>query len=550
MHTNMIIRKKGKQLWAIIGVCALGLYTTACDNGEFPGNENTTADIELRFAASISDSPSTRAAYGATVLTGEAFPNGTNILGMFITDKSGSPLATGSDDNMKSILTRTTGQDDVWEHTDKNDGALSLIAKHGDEIKITSYYPWVSGATATAVPFNLTGDMSAGKDLLYLSSPSGAQQVTDGSPVALTFSHAYCWVTVKLSRLTNDNMVSVKAVTLDNSYDNQDSSWRGIMNKGTVDPKTGDVLSGTLGPLTVTCDPAVNIPFEEPEGTPSEFNFLVPAFMSTDIKDFDLDVRVTTEENGVLKVLSFPLAKAHLNTDANGRYGFQKGMHNTYNIVYNNSKMILSLSDWTEVQINAPGMGQGTVGVTPVTLDFTTVGGFNETVLASGNHIYHTYLGEVAENNNGEYKDITFVQTESLFNVWQSVMQHEPACPKIMIAKNLAAGGAAIPWKDATTGTLTAKQACVEFRDGGYTDWRLPRIGELFSCVYSPIISDDKIKIHNNDLWSATEYDAVTAYSTSNYNSAVSWIFPAKTSKKETLYVRCVRDADKPKPVI
>lgn len=549
MYTNMIIRKKGNKLWAIVGVCVLGLYTTACDNGEFPGNENKTEDIELRFAASISDSPSTRAVHGAAVLTGEAFPNGTNTFGMFITDKTGSPLVTGSDDNMKSTLTRTSGQDDVWGHTDKNDGALSLIAKHGDEIKITGYYPWVSGATATAVPFDLTGDMSTGKDLLYLSSPSGAQQVIDGSPVALTFSHAYCWVTIKLSKLTSDNDVLVKAVTLDNSYDNQGSSWKGIMNTGTVNPKTGDVIDGTLGPLTVTCDPVISIPFEQPGGTPSEFNFLVPAFMSADIRNSDLVIRVTTEEGGVREVLSFPLAKAHLNAGADGKYGFQKGMHNTYKVVYNNSKMILSLSNWTEVQINAPAMGQGTVGETPVMIDYTTVAGLTETALVAGNHIYHTYLGEVAENNNGEYKDITIPPGSSLFSVFESAMKKEPVYPKIMIAINLAAGGAAIPWKDATTGVLTAKQACVEFRDGGYTDWRLPRIGELFACIYTAI-APASIRPHNNDLWSATEYDVATAYSTSNYDSSISWIFPAKTSKTETLYVRCVRDADKPKPVI
>ena len=128
-------------------------------------------------------------------------------------------------------------------------------------------------------------------------------------------------------------------------------------------------------------------------------------------------------------------------------------------------------------------------------------------------------------------------------------MQYEPVYRKIMIARNLAAGGGVVPWKDETTGVLTAKQACVEFRDGGYTDWRLPRIGELFACI-SNSIAPEAIRPHNNDLWSATEYDAVTAYSTSDYNSGAFWIFPAKTPKKETLYVRCVRDADKPKPVI
>lgn len=271
--------------------------------------------------------------------------------------------------------------------------------------------------------------------------------------------------------------------------------------------------------------------------------------MNKDIKDSDLVIQVTTEDaQGVPQVLSFPLAKVHLNT-VSDRYGFQKGMHNTYNIVYNNSKMILSLSNWTEVQIDAPKLGQGTEGETPVVIDYTSVSGFYANCLAAGNHIYHTFLGEVAENNNGAYRDITVDLDGQLFNVWQSVMQKEAVYPKIMVARNLAAGGAAVPWRDETTGVLTAKQACVEFRDGGYTDWRLPRIGELLACIYK--ISDfSAINLHNNDLWSATEYDATTAYSTSNYNSPAAWIFPAKTQKIETLYVRCVRNFDKPTPII
>lgn len=547
MHTDMIIRKKANRLWGIIGVCALGLYITACDNSEFPGDKKKTVGSELCFAVSISDSPSTRTAQGTGVLTGEAFPDGTHTFGMFITDGTGNQLAAGSNDNMKSILTQATGQDDIWAYTDKNDRTLSLKAKQGDEINVTGYYPWTSGATSTAVPFDLTGDVSVGKDLLYLSSPTSTQQVADGTPIALTFSHAYCWVTVKLSKLTDENDVLVRIISLENSYNTQGYTKIGIMNKGTVNPKTGDVIKDTSGPLTINCDPVIDIPLEETGGTPSEFDFLVPAFMSTDIKDSDLVLRVTTEDaDGTRKVLSFPLAKAHLNADSDGKCGLRKGMHNTYNIVYNNSKMILSLSNWKEVSIGG-SMGQGTVGETPVTVDYTAYAGFSATVLSAGNHIYHTYLGEVAEDNNGAYVDINTDFGSILFDAWRKVMKSEAAYPKVMVARNLAAGGAMVPWKNETTGVLTAKQACVEFRDGGYTDWRLPRIGELFACVYLP---NDAIKQHSNDLWSATEYNAGTAYSTSNYGSDVSWIFSAKTPKAETLYVRCVRDADKPRPIL
>lgn len=45
----------------MIGVCSLGIYLAACDNGELPAGGEGTAKVELRFSASISDNPSTKA---------------------------------------------------------------------------------------------------------------------------------------------------------------------------------------------------------------------------------------------------------------------------------------------------------------------------------------------------------------------------------------------------------------------------------------------------------------------------------------------------------
>ena len=132
----------------------------------------------------------------------------------------------------------------------------------------------------------------------------------------------------------------------------------------------------------------------------------------------------------------------------------------------------------------------------------------------------------------------------SIFDGWKPYILADSLYKTLMVAKDLAAGAAPVPWKD-ENGVLTAKQACVEFRDGGYTDWRLPRISELFIVGYNANVSG--VGKNANQLWSGTEYDADNSYATGSYPNTTT-IFPKITSKKESLYVRCVRDADKPKP--
>lgn len=540
MHTDMIVRKTTIRIWTMIGVCSLGLYFTACDNRELPGKEKDPANVGLRFSASISDTPSSRGTHGPDIMTGTAFPVDTHVFGMFITDETGDPVTPGSEDNMKSTLTQGADQE-AWAYTDKNDQILSLAKNQGDKVKVAAYYPWITGATATAVPFDLTGDAADWIDLLYLSSPTGEQEVLDDTPIELKFSHAYCWVTVKLSKLTDKNNVIVKAVSLENSY----NAVTGIVNKGTINPKTGDIATSTTGSLTVNLTDPVSIPYDQDiNETPSEFNFLVPSFMSADTMDDNIVIRVTTLVDSETEVLSFPLVKTNLNADQN-LYGFLKGMHNTYNIIYNNSEMILSLSGWQETTIDASTLGGGATG-DPVSVELKPAWGMNASKLDESNHIYHTYLGEVAEGNNGNYVTLEVSGDPLLYEGWEPFMKYTEAIyPKLMIARNLAAGGAPVPWRDETTGVLTAKQACAELRDGGYKDWRLPRVSELFFFVYQV---PDALRLNTDQLWSATENDADHCYSTNKFASGS--IFPVKTLKQENLYVRCVRDYNKPKSTI
>lgn len=562
MQTDMTVREKATRLCALIGVCSLGIYLAACDNGELPAGGESTAKVELRFSASISDSPATKAQQPPhpTITTGKAFSDGTHTFGMFITREDGTPLVDGSSDNMKSILKVSTGAKPEWKHFDKNNSPISLLANNGESIQIAGYYPWNASesTTATAVPFDLSS--TAPKDwidLLYLSSPTDPQQILEGgSPIALKFSHAFCWVTVNLLQLSANNTVKVKAVNIGNAYAGQGT----IINKGAINPKTGKVVNSTSGPLKIKLASPITLDREGALGaTPAVFHFLVPPVMRTDIKNSDIVIEVTTLESAGSgatpeeKVLTFPLSRSHLNSDAAGNYGFEKGKHNTYHIVYNNSAMNLSLSDWNMTTIAEAKLGEGTVNAKYVNRKFTGVpGGIDYVILGlgshqgktfaltAGNHLYHSYLGEAAENNNGEYIPTLDTQDKSGYDVrWLDALIKEPVYPNIHIAENLAAGGAQVPWKDEATGVLLAKQACVEFRDGGFSDWRLPRISECYMFSYNSGLNIV------TECWSGTEASDTKCYAMVKGKNEY---WPQPYSKQELFYVRCVRDADKSKP--
>lgn len=556
MQIDMIVKDKATRLWTIVGLCSLGLCITACDTGELPADSKDPAKIALRFSASISDNPSTRATQPPqpTITQGTAFAaDKAHTFGMFVTLQDGTALTTGSDDNMKSILTQS-GTTQSWKYTSKNDSPISLDVKNGESVMIKGYYPWTADATATAVPFDLSStDPHDWTDLLYLSSPTDAQTITDGTrSIALTFSHAFCWVTVNLLQLSANNTVKVKAVNIGNAYAGQGT----IINKGKLNLNTGKITNPTSGPLKIVMKQPINLDTEGETGAQAAvFNFLVPPVMSTAIRNSDIVIEVTTLEDisggkTEEKVLTFPLSLTHLNKDQQGTntlYGFQQGKHNTYHIVYNNSAMNLSLSDWQAVEITDAKLGEGTVNANYTTRKFTnddnTVLGSGGTyTLTVGNHIYHTYLGEVAENNNGEYKtSFSINPSGNLSARWKGAVESEPVYPSLYIAENFAAGGAQVPWQDQETGALMAKQACVEFRDGGFTDWRLPRISECYMMTYQFAYS---IK----ECWSATEASSMNSYAMVKGES--SGYYPKSCSKQDYFYVRCVRDSDIPKPTI
>lgn len=562
MQTDMTLREKATRLCALIGVCSLGIYLAACNYGELPVDGEGTGKVELRFSASISDSPSTKGTIAQPAITqGNAFEEGMDHpFGLFVTRSDGDALTTGSDDNMKSIL-RRTGDSQTWHHFTKGGEEIqSLEAKNNDAVNIKGYYPWIEGATATAVPFDLSyTNPEQWIDLLYLSTPAPDvnTEITDSNnSINLTFSHAFCWVTIKLTKLSDQPDVKVKAVTIGNAYAGQKT----VFNQGKLNLVTNEIVDGVSGPLKILQTEGNEIILNtQPEtpvnAQPAEFNFLVPPVMRADMKDSEIVIEVTTLETSGSsgpeeeKVLTFPLSLSHLNKDG-ANYGFQKGKHNTYNIVYNNSSMNLSLSDWHSVEIEKATLGEGiglkyskirNFGVYGNNDDLLNLGlsgtSLTKYTLQEGNHLYHSFLGEVAENNNGIYIDsISSIPSVKVEDRWKDAVRQEKVYPSIQVSGYNAAGGAQIPWKDKETGSLLAKQACVEYREGGYTDWRLPRISECYMMTYP-----DNFNAGSRDFWSATEANTDECYA-ATFDGR---FYAQKYPKESSFYVRCVRDADK-----
>ena len=552
MQTDMTLREKATRLCALIGVCSLGIYLAACNYGELPVDGEGTGKVELRFSASISNTPATKAVTkqpAQPTMVSKFRVN--DAFGLFITRSDGSVLTAGSDDNMKSVLTGT-GDSQTWDHFTKGGEQIkSLEVKNNDAVNIKGYYPWIDKSsdgyltTVTAVPFDLSDtDPTKWTDLLYLSSPAPDvnTSINDlNNSINLQFSHAFCRVTINLTRLSEKSDVQVKAVTIGNAYAGQNI----IFNKGTLDLTTGKI-TGTSGPLTIEQIRDDYIKLDKTNA--ATYEFLVPPVMADTIHNSDIVFDVTTVENGADKVLTFPLSRTHLNYLEDVGYGFQQGMHNTYNIIYNNSSMNLSLSDWHSVEIEA-----ATLGEKPGILDqfvvfsqsdrdivFNNITPFptvEELLLPTDDHLYHTYLGEIAENNNGDkYMPNISSKPGTIPESWSEAVKSEKLYPELYYSATLVAGEAQLPWKDIETGSLLAKQACA----GGFTDWRLPRIGECYK-----ITKKGGTKV----FWSATEADADSCYAVVYENlDVISKYYVKKYSKQEPLYVRCVRDKYKPTP--
>ena len=149
---------------------------------------------------------------------------------------------------------------------------------------------------------------------------------------------------------------------------------------------------------------------------------------------------------------------------------------------------------------------------------------------------YNKLLGEAADNlyngvtNGGLYKSV------------QDAFDREGPYAKLVIAPDNA--GEAVKWRSATQPrVLDAKKACWDYRGQGHSDWRLPRLSELYLLWLNRITINQSKGFTsldastNTTYWSGTEGgQRDQAYS---INAAGEITLKAKT---EVCSVRCVRE--------
>lgn len=572
---NMDTNKKHTLSRAIILASCFVLLAGACDNYAYDGMESDTPakEVPLSFNASIEKAETARTRNFTPI---DAFTGNSYSFGMSITkSENGNEIFKGSSD-MKATMERpnSTGQWN-WSFTDNSDAStVTPVGPEGKALKVVAYYPPVTTATKSiytnGIPFDFTAtDGLKQTDLLY-NTNTLYPFTSSGEPVAtipLHFQHAYTWIVLNITKYVNTGPAfELSSVSLDNLG----GSW--IKNKGAIDPETGLAKdSATAGPIGVTISPAVALSTT----VVHTYEFLVPSFMDANVADGE--VVLVLKVNGINEL--FALDKIYLNRSDDGKsFGFRQGYKNTYDLVYNNSALSLSIQNWSSEVIN--GEFGGSTGV-PGTGDLKRIDFQNGTnswpvgtypgaqwatpyppksgYLNTREHPYEGYLTTVAYGNNGAYvpvntPDLTQMPTDGLKITDDiNVYTNESVYPVIQMTKN-DISTVLVPWEDAN-GQLAAKELCRKYNGGNFHDWRLPRASELRAVfmlvsVNGSAFSDLNFGMdanQNKPYWTGTEVDENRAWGVYHVHGTVlteNEVVLSPYDKKMMASVRCVRDVD------
>ena len=336
---------------------------SSCTWEEFPDEPAVLQKpVALSFATAVETAPEadTRVIRPGTDFGGNAyFPVGQYAIGIHLYNLNGSEVFEGSD-NMQGLMEITgtgTGTDnDNWKYWNSQGGKVTPQGFPGTRIRRMAYTPYDPKATIDSIPFDFTEkvnvDPQYGQANLLLCSTGETDIPADplANPIQLKFKNAYTKVVLRITKKEdkNDNQ-NIGKVT-ETAIDNLTAEW--IKNRGGIDPATGYVKP-TSEPGKIWNDSTAMLTTTEPV----EFTFLVPAFMDKDVKDDNFGFVLQIDGQQRL----FPLKKSQLNTGAdagdNTTYGFESNRINTYNLVYNNSLLFLSLQSWNSVDASA-GFGQ------------------------------------------------------------------------------------------------------------------------------------------------------------------------------------------------
>lgn len=553
---NMDRNKKHTLPRSIVLAACFLLLAGACDNYGYDGMEPDTParEVPLDFNASIEKM---KVAQSRSIISMESSGNA-HKFGMSITkSENGSEIFSGSSD-MTATMFRTSGSGPWnWKLLDNsnNQPVTTPVGPEGKALKVVAYYPIVNTATKDVYTRGIPFDFSAKTglvqyDLLY-NTETDYPFSSSGTPVAtvpLNFRHAYTWIVINIKKyVEKGGDFKLSSVSLDNLG----AGW--IKNKGFIDPETGLAKEGsTAGPIGVTIDPPVALSTTQAQ----TYEFLVPSFMDTKVGNGDIVLVLNV--NGINE--TFNLDKSYLNQSDDGKlFGFRQGYKNTYNLVYNNSALSMSIQDWSSEVINgdfggdipSSGVGYMKVNLSPA---FWPAGLSTPDLLSAGDHMFADYLTTVAYGGNGDYVSVNAplsppeaMQIIDDINVYTK----EKAYPVIQITKN-DVSIAPIPWED-ENGELVAKELCRKYNEDSFDDWRLPRATEL-RAVLIVVASDGSYSDLNFNIdanrdkpyWTGTEVDENQAWSISYKQGSYiknSKLVLSPLDKKMTASVRCVRDA-------
>ena len=573
---NMDTNKKYTLPRAIIlAACSL-LLAGACDNYAYDGMEPDTLarEVPLNFNASIEKAETAQSRSFTPI---DAFTGNDYSFGMSITkNENGNEIFKGSSDMTATMKRSAPSAPWNWSFIDNsNHLSVTPAGPEGKALKVVAYYPSVSSATKNVytdgIPFDFSAKTTDLKqtDLLYNTNtifpftPSGDPVAT----VPLNFRHAYTWIVLNITKYVNKGP-ECKLSSI--SLDNLGGAW--IKNKGAIDPETGLAKDGAIaGPIGVTVDPAVALSTTEVR----TYEFLVPSFMDTNVGDGEITLVLNV--NGINEL--FTLDKAYLNRSDDGKsFGFRQGYKNTYDLVYNNSALSLSIQNWSSEVINGEFGGStgvpGSDSYRQIDLNGTSLywptaiipggPGYAEKYppksgyLNTGEHPYEGYLTTVAYGSNGAYvpvnsADPTKLPTDGLKITDDiNVYSNEKASKIIQITKN-DISTVLVPWED-ENGQLIAKELCRKFNGGGFHNWRLPRASELRAVLV--VVSANGRDLNglnfnqdenrNKPYWTGTEVNENEAWGMYiDYTGLVvsTKVVLSPYDKKMEASVRCVRDA-------
>lgn len=578
---NMDTNKKYTSPRAILLTAFSLLLTGACDNRIYDGPEPDTParEVSLDFNASIEKTETVQSRNITHIgdFTETSYP-----FGMSVTKSdNGNEIFKGSSDMTATMKRTDSSAPWNWSFIDNsNNSSVTPVGSEGKALKVVAYYPPVPSATkdvyTNGIPFDFSArtglqqtDLLYNTETIYPFAPSNNPRVT----IPLRFRHAYTWIVLNITKYV-DKGPEFKLSSV--SLDNLGGGW--IKNKGAIDPETGLAKDGaTAGPIGVTVDPAAVLSTTKV----LTYEFLVPSFMDSKVGDGDLFIVLNV--NGINE--QFTLSKLYLNKSDDGKsFGFRQGYKNTYNLVYNNSALSLSIQSWNSEVING-GFGGDIMPPSADNyrwIDFSNIEKFpvpngyywpkalipgnsyqtiyppKPTSLIAGEHLFENYLTTVAYGGNGAYVPVNApdpgkLPTDGLKITDDiNVYTEEKAYPVIQITKN-DVFVMPVPWEN-ENGELVAKELCRKYNGGGFHDWRLPRATELRAVLvlvsanggtYADLNFGSDAN-RNKPYWTGTEVTESEAWGMSfDYGNGIvdTKLVLSPYDKKTTASVRCVRDA-------